>query len=186
MGELHVNYYENLGRNIFQNFLNLTFCTSILFSTNLYSKTDVEFTSLKNNKCIAEIKYRLIEAGEYRDLIIEKNKYEELKSNYLLKNKIPIYVTITNDNHIFIQDLREYIKNDSLIFEQRYLQVNDYELSNYKWKTVSYLPIDSPNTKIYKIDNSRLEKVNASDIEYIEKDYFKLGNEILKKYNDII
>jgi hypothetical protein len=182
----HVSFYENLGRTIFNNYLIASNASSINFSSNPYAGTDLEYTTSRNYNAIGEIKYRKVEAGHYPDWMIEKKKYDELKDNYINQNKIPVYITISCNDYLFIQDLRDLINNDLLTFSEKLLPKNDFELHTYVNKVVSYIPY-SANTLIYKIeDSTKFNKVNHSDIKYIEVCKLKKANEQMNQFSHLL
>lgn len=66
-----------------------------------YERFDGEFTNLKNEEIIFEVKVRNIKSNAYRTTIIEKSKYDFLLS----QDKISYLFIFFNDNSYFIHKL---------------------------------------------------------------------------------
>jgi hypothetical protein len=75
--------------------------------------------------------------------MIESGKYDVLRDEYRLNNKIPLYISITTDKKIIIQDLRPYYdEKETLRWYDDYLQSNDMNFENKKIKKIAYLPVE--------------------------------------------
>lgn len=102
---------ENLGRQIWEEKLIINQSTDITFTKDKYNPVDVRWR--KNNiEYVGEIKLRsyastsnLIENG---GVLLEKYKYDALKSIQAREGRIPYYINIFKDNVIYLFDLSNY------------------------------------------------------------------------------
>lgn len=102
---------EKLGRQIWEEKLIINQSTDITFTEDKYNPVDVRWR--KNNiEYVGEIKLRsyastsnLIENG---GVLLEKYKYDALKSIQAREGRIPYYINIFKDNVIYLFDLTNY------------------------------------------------------------------------------
>lgn len=102
---------EKLGRQIWEEKLIINQSTDITFTEDKYNPVDVRWS--KNNiEYVGEIKLRsyastsnLIENG---GVLLEKYKYDALKSIQAIEGRIPYYIHIFNDNTLYLFDLSNY------------------------------------------------------------------------------
>ena len=102
---------EKLGRQIWEEKLIINQSTDITFTEDKYNPVDVRWR--KNNiEYVGEIKLRsyastsnLIENG---GVLLEKYKYDALKSIQAREGRIPHYINIFKDNVIYLFDLTNY------------------------------------------------------------------------------
>lgn len=102
---------EKLGRQIWEKKLIINQSTDITFTEDKYNPVDVRWS--KNNiEYVGEIKLRsyastsnLIENG---GVLLEKYKYDALKSIQAREGRIPYYINIFKDNVIYLFDLSNY------------------------------------------------------------------------------
>lgn len=102
---------EKLGRQIWEEKLIINHSTDITFTEDKYNPVDVRWR--KNNiEYVGEIKLRsyastsnLIENG---GVLLEKYKYDALKTIQAREGRIPYYINIFKDNVIYLFDLSNY------------------------------------------------------------------------------
>lgn len=102
---------EKLGRQIWEEKLIINQSTDITFTEDKFNPVDVRWR--KNNiEYVGEIKLRsyastsnLIENG---GVLLEKYKYDALKTIQAREGRIPYYINIFKDNVIYLFDLSNY------------------------------------------------------------------------------
>ena len=147
---MKVNYYiksfedaEQFGRIIFGSIMMSSGCT--FEYTDHYDKIDVywEYDGVEN---VGEVKYRhnydstgrcIVDEG----VLLEKKKYDELKSIQKRTGKIPWYVMIFQDNTILLFNL-ENLETVNWQESTRYGKTTMGDKTKIR-KAVTYLPVES-------------------------------------------
>ena len=143
---------ELSGRTIFNDKLIKNGSSGITFTENIYDKTDV-FWEKYEEKYVGEIKYRdnyksnsrcVVEEG----VLLEKTKYDELMKYHNLSGLTPYYITIFNNNEIYLWDLS---KLAGIEWKKEYKLPKTTKGRNTKKvaKIVAYLSLDSGHKCTY-------------------------------------
>ena len=136
---------ELCGRTIFNDKLIKNGSSGITFTENIYDKTDV-FWEKYEEKYVGEIKYRdnyksnsrcVVEEG----VLLEKTKYDELMKYHNLSGLTPYYITIFNNNEMYLWDVS---KLDGIEWKKEYKLPKTTKGKNNKKvaKEVTYLPLE--------------------------------------------
>lgn len=102
---------EKLGRQIWEEKLIINQSTDITFTEDKFNPVDVRWH--KNNiEYVGEIKLRSYASTsnliENEGVLLEKYKYDALKSVQAREGRIPYYINIFKDNVIYLFDLSYY------------------------------------------------------------------------------
>lgn len=136
---------EISGRTMFEKALKASGITNYEFTTHPYDRVDVFFTAGTQEYC-GEIKYRNYPSTAHffssEGCLLEKHKYDDMKSIQDLSGYTPVYIHIFKDNVCAMFDLSD---NDNPVWIE---EVNKYERTTMGDRTkirkaVTYLPIQS-------------------------------------------
>ena len=136
---------ELSGRTIFNDKLIKNGSSGITFTESKYDKVDV-FREKYDTKYVGEIKYRdnypssgicVVSEGA----VLEKTKYDELMKYKDLSGLTPFYITIFNNNEMYLWDLSKF---DELEWKKEDKFPRTTKGSNTKKvaKVVTYLPLE--------------------------------------------
>lgn len=137
---------ETIGRDIFNSKLINNGSSGITFTDSKFDKVDV-FWEKYEAKYVGEIKYRdnypssgrcIIEDG----VVLEKTKYDELMKYNKLSGLTPYYITIFNNNEMYLWDVSE-IKDIEWKVENRFPRTTKGRNKEKIAKVVTYLKLDS-------------------------------------------
>lgn len=136
---------EISGRTIFNEKLIKNGSSGITFTESKFDKVDV-FWEKYDTKYVGEIKYRdnyksnshfIVEEGA----VLEKIKYDELMKYYELSGLTPYYITIFNNNEMYLWNVSELNEIEWKI-ENRYPKTTKGSNTKKVAKIVAYLPLD--------------------------------------------
>ena len=147
---------ELSGRTIFNDKLIKNGSSGITFTENRYDKVDV-FWEKYDKKYVGELKYRdnypssgrcVVEEGA----VLEKTKYDELMKYNDLSGLTPYYITIFNNNEMYLWDLS---KLDGIEWkkEEKFPRTTKGRNTKKVSKVVTYLPLSLGHKCTYKNDN---------------------------------
>ena len=139
---------ELSGRTIFNDKLIKNGSSGITFTESKYDKVDV-FWEKYDTKYVGEIKYRdnypssgrcVVEEGA----VLEKTKYDELMKYKDLSGLTPFYITIFNNNEMYLWDLSKF---DELEWknEDKFPRTTKGRNTKKVKKCVTYLPLELGN-----------------------------------------
>lgn len=135
---------ETIGRDIFNKKLINNHSSGITFTENIYDKVDV-FWEKYEAKYVGELKYRdnypssgrcVVEEG----VLLEKTKYDALMEYHNLSGLTPYYITIFNNNEMYLWDVSE-LKELEWKIEKRYPRTTKGRNTKKVAKVVAYLPL---------------------------------------------
>lgn len=136
---------ELSGRTIFNDKLIKNGSSGITFTESKYDKVDV-FWEKYDTKYVGEIKYRdnypssglcVVKEGA----VLEKIKYDELMKYKDLSGLTPYYITIFNNNEMYLWDVSE-LKELEWKVENRFPRTTKGSNTKKVAKVVSYLPLE--------------------------------------------
>ena len=136
---------ELSGRTIFNEKLIKNGSSGITFTENKFDKVDV-FWEKYDTKYVGELKYRhnypssgrcVVEEG----VLLEKTKYDELMKYYKLSGLTPYYITIFNNNEMYLWDVSE-LKELEWKVENRFPRTTKGRNTKKVAKIVTYLPLE--------------------------------------------
>lgn len=101
---------EQSGRALFEKALQGSGITEYEFTKNMYDRVDVYFTAGTHQYC-GEIKYRTYPSNTpffQKGVVLEKHKYDDMKSIQNTSGYTPMYIHIFSDNICALFDLTNY------------------------------------------------------------------------------
>lgn len=135
---------ELSGRTIFNEKLIKNGSSGITFTENIYDKVDV-FWEKYDTKYVGEIKYRdNYESNSHfivsEGAVLEKTKYDELMKYKDLSGLTPYYITIFNNNEMYLWNIGEL---DELEWkkEEKFPMTTKGRNTKKVAKVVAYLPL---------------------------------------------
>ena len=137
---------ELSGRTIFNSKLISNGSSGITFTENKYDNVDV-FWEKYDTKYVGEIKYRdnypssgrcVVEDGA----VLEKTKYDALMKYHSLSGLTPFYITIFNNNEMYLWDLSKFDELEWKV-ENRFPRTTKGSNTKKVAKVVTYLPLES-------------------------------------------
>ena len=142
---------ENLGRSLFNSFLQQSKANNIQFTEGDYNPVDVYF-NLEDKKIVGEIKVRDVRYKDYPTHIMEQSKFNNLckaKSNG--KCADAIYINFFGSDWLYIYSLKA-IKNNSVNSQ---LYCNKTTAINTGKVNKAILEINPASALIYKYENGK-------------------------------
>ena len=135
---------ELSGRTIFNSKLINNGSSGITFTESKYDKVDV-FWEKYDKKYVGELKYRdnytssgrcVVEEG----VLLEKTKYDELMKYNKFSGLTPYYITIFNNNEMYLWDVSE-LDGIEWKVENRFPRTTKGSNTKKVAKVVTYLPL---------------------------------------------
>lgn len=135
---------ERLGRLVFSQLLLTSGATEIDFTKNEYDSVDVYWT-YDNIKSVGELKYRQNYNSDdavitREGVMLEKWKYDELKSRSLREGNEPYYVMMFKDCVAYSFNLKDYVPK--WVEEKDRFPATTCGDRKKKTKVVTYIPLE--------------------------------------------